>query len=240
MTTKRVGRLLTRSCVGFVAACVVPIGTALGALSNSQLLQEAARAADRNDWVAASEHLFAYIQRDPERMLVDTAHANAIRRALADVEENARRSVAGVDGKFDCVGCDTPAATLNDVAVPRPERQRVGADSLATLRKFVGSYTGRNDGRRARMSISMPNPNQPMLSIVLRDLDRNVEFRGRHRANPAGPQFAHILRDVRLRRTTQGEGKVFELLLLHTWNDDYISGVTVWRGREFGATFERL
>lgn len=109
-------------------------------------------------------------------------------------------------------------------------------------RDFVGAYIGQHDGRNARLHITQirGQHRHPTFNIVLSDLDRKVTFRGVHIHKNTQSGHAHILKDVTLNQVGNTGKKVYKFLLLHTWNTDYLTGVDIWNGREFGAGFERI
>ena len=103
---------------------------------------------------------------------------------------------------------------------------------------FLGTYVGRNDGRRARLEIRDTKADSPwpMFHITFTDLDRDVTARGLHQERGSEE---HVLTDIELEWQGQSGTKNMKSLHLHTWNTDYLSGISLWRGREFGMLFER-
>jgi len=102
---------------------------------------------------------------------------------------------------------------------------------------WVGTYEGRLDGRQARLTVSMntqATSESLIYGLILEDLDRKATFRGTAGINPGVQQ--NVLENITL---TAADGRVATLgkLFLHTWNKDYISGYSIWKGREFGLAF---
>ena len=60
----------------------------------------------------------------------------------------------------------------------------------------------------------------------------------RSRASRDG--HCYILRDFTLEEVGGSGEKEIALLLLHTWDTNYVTMVTRWGGREFGSYFERV
>ena len=79
-------------------------------------------------------------------------------------------------------------------------------------------------------------PTADDLHTNLKDLDRQAEFEGehRHRARPG-----HVLRDVRLQASGGSGAKEWRVVHLHTQDIRFLSGVSVWRGTDYGFWFER-
>lgn len=116
---------------------------------------------------------------------------------------------------------------------------------MATFRSshdFLGTYDGHHDGRRARLKIAsrQTRADRPIFQITLTDLDRSVTFHGSHTHRNTRPGHAHILKDITLNQVGGTDKKHYQYLLLHTWNTDYLTGIDIWREREFGAFFERM
>lgn len=115
-----------------------------------------------------------------------------------------------------------------------PERGRLNRDNWVS--EWYGRYEGRLDGRKARLEITAPSDNE--LRMELRDVDRGMVFTKAIDVSEAGRSPAHVLQDVTL-TTSGGDTKTLERLLLHTWNTNYISGHTEWRGTDYGNFFVR-
>jgi hypothetical protein len=104
---------------------------------------------------------------------------------------------------------------------------------------FFGTYDGRWDGRRARLTIDdrVGDSGRWLCNITLEDLDRDAKYRASHVTHS---DKKHIFRDLELAglRGTRGTKRI-KLLTLHTWDVDFLSGHDVWNGTEFGFAFER-
>lgn len=107
---------------------------------------------------------------------------------------------------------------------------------------WIGTYQGRNDGRRARLNIeSRSDPAR--LAITFEDLDRNTKLTGTAYPSQFEGSPVHILEDLRLTNgecTTWSDGecvrKHIARLFLH--NDaDYISGYSAWNETHYGMAF---
>jgi hypothetical protein len=76
----------------------------------------------------------------------------------------------------------------------------------------------------------------PNFHIVFTDLDRNVTYVGDHQESGA---IGHIMQGIQLLRQG-GHGSIsWSRLHLHTWNIDYLSGISIWNNTEFGMLFTR-
>ena len=106
---------------------------------------------------------------------------------------------------------------------------------------FWGTYTGRLDGRRARLEIGDTKGDfpYPVFMVTLTDEDRGATFRSQVAQKNAPDGHGHILRDFGLKEVGGDGEKSVELLLLHTWNTDHVTMVSPWGGREFGSYFTR-
>ena len=106
---------------------------------------------------------------------------------------------------------------------------------------FWGNYRGRLDGRRATLEITDTKADAPypLFRITLTDEDRDVAFRALVEQRPSQDGHRHILRDFKLEEVGGSGEKEITLLLLHTWDTNYVTMVTRWGGREFGSYFER-
>lgn len=107
---------------------------------------------------------------------------------------------------------------------------------------FLGRYEGSHDGRRARLTIGDTKADSPWPTflITLEDLDRNQEFRNLHQQRSEASDGKHVLTNINLTERHSGHRKRYRKLYLHTWDTDYLTGISVWRNREFGASFERV
>jgi endonuclease/exonuclease/phosphatase family metal-dependent hydrolase len=113
--------------------------------------------------------------------------------------------------------------------------------SLKAARNWIGTYTGRNDGRSADLTIELASENY-FLDITFRDLDRNAQFRGQVPINSLsdGTSSGHILKDLTLSSSDGTEStKKVERLFLHTWDNDHISGYTQWEDNNYGLAFSK-
>lgn len=104
---------------------------------------------------------------------------------------------------------------------------------------FYGTYNGRWDGRRASLTIDDRVGDSPrwLCNITLEDLDRSSKYRASHVTHS---KKKHVFRDLELKgfQGTRGSKRI-KLLMLHTWNTDFLCGHDIWRGTEFGFSFER-
>lgn len=135
-------------------------------------------------------------------------------------------------------------AVDNVEVVPRtkasPEEQLVNGECVAVTalpdaaKQWFGTYTGRNDGRRARLSIE-PNAANTALEITFEDLERGTELSARVAGSHWEDQPVHIIRDLTLTGAA-GNQKRIGRLFLH--NDPrFISGYAVWKEKDFGLAF---
>lgn len=102
---------------------------------------------------------------------------------------------------------------------------------------FVGNYVGRMDGRNAQLTIVHTSGKY---TITLKDLDRNVTFR--HVTPLLSLNFLgqkHKLEKMTLQKVGGRGSKTIGGLYMHTWNTNYISGYTIWSGKEYGNFFVR-
>lgn len=106
---------------------------------------------------------------------------------------------------------------------------------------FLGVYTGSHDGRRARLRISDTKIDVawPVFQITFEDLDRDRTYRNIHHQRNQSTYGEHVLTDVQLDQVGGSDKKIYRKLLLHTWNIDHLTGISVWQGREFGASYQR-
>jgi hypothetical protein len=106
---------------------------------------------------------------------------------------------------------------------------------------FYGTYEGAHDGRRARLEIAgtKEDPWWPLFYVTFEDLDRGERYRGRHEQRERPRDGAHVLTDVRLEEIDGSRTVTYRKLLVHTWNTEYLTGISLWNGREFGASYRR-
>ena len=100
---------------------------------------------------------------------------------------------------------------------------------------FWGTYTGRLDGRRARLEISDTKGDfpYPVLMVTLTDEDRGVA-RSRIEQRNIPKKHGHILRDFGLKEVGGGGETSADLLLLHTWDADHVTTMRLWEGTSSG------
>ena len=103
---------------------------------------------------------------------------------------------------------------------------------------FIGSYSGSYDGRNARLVISDLKDDSAInhLHLEFTDLDRGETYVGL--VNVAAPSD-HVLSNIKLSQLHGGKSVSWSRLLVHTWNVRFLSGESVWNGREFGMSFTR-
>jgi hypothetical protein len=101
---------------------------------------------------------------------------------------------------------------------------------------FIGSYTGSYDGRNARLVISDLKDDSAVdrLHLAFTDIDRGETYTGL--VNVGNPHD-HTLSNIKLSRS--GSTVSWSRLLIHTWNVRFLSGESVWNGKEFGMSFTR-
>lgn len=101
---------------------------------------------------------------------------------------------------------------------------------------FAGVYSGKNDGRDATISIETfgISPAGCRFFIRFSSGGQNWCINLRRNESPA-----HIVHDITLRSESGGENVVWRALYLHTWDIRYLSGVSVWGGKEFGMSFTK-
>lgn len=130
--------------------------------------------------------------------------------------------------------------TLNIIIILICVSHTVQAANFQGPEDFYGVYEGSWDGRRARLTIDDRVGDFPVFicNITLEDLDRNTTYRA---SSVKHAEHKHMFRDVKLKgiRGTNGS-KFVKIILLHTWNTDYLSGMDIWNNREFGFSFKRV
>lgn len=202
-------------------------------LSETALLERGTSAYDHGEFARAHVYLYAYVQRSPARMAKSQAHRASMLRALEwldrwqDSGEGAY--VKGDDPGATGMSAPPSLAAASESSAPDPEARKIAGG-------FVGVFEGPSDGRRARLTVRKHSDDS--LALELHDLDRKTVFSGSVRPNLSDPGHAHVLRDFTL-KARDGSAKRFGVLLLHTWDSDFVSGTTIWGGREFGVAFER-
>ncbi|MFI9722410.1 hypothetical protein ACIHFE_22580 [Streptomyces sp. NPDC052396] len=102
------------------------------------------------------------------------------------------------------------------------------AGGFQSVRQFQGTWRGAQDGRNATFTIRvLPQPpsNFSTLLFTFNDLDRHETYTG-HQENVSQDTFD--LRNIVL--SNGSATKEWATLKLHTWNTDYISGISRWNG----------
>ncbi len=90
---------------------------------------------------------------------------------------------------------------------------------------FEGFYTGSYDGRQAEVEIV--------------ERERNLEYSTNFQVSPQD-STTHVLRNITLHAVT-GTGDIhWSRLHLHTWDTNFLSGVSIWNNQEFGMSFSRV
>ena len=104
--------------------------------------------------------------------------------------------------------------------------------------QFFGTWHGSWDGRSARLEIGDYKDDGPVWHCHITLIDGTAKFRAdrvRHDVKPG------IFRDVTLKGIDGTvDTKEVKLLQIHTWNDDWISGFSMWHGTESGFAFQRF
>jgi len=107
---------------------------------------------------------------------------------------------------------------------------------------FEGFYTGSYDGRQAEVEIvvSHPTAGQPIgISMKFVERERNLEYSTNFQVSPQD-STTHVLRNITLHAVT-GTGDIhWSRLPLHTWDTNFLSGVSIWNNQEFGMSFSRV
>jgi hypothetical protein len=108
---------------------------------------------------------------------------------------------------------------------------------FASCFNFGGIYEGSYDGRNARIFIETHGVSPRGCRFFLRFIDSGGQAWCMNLRRDETP--AHILRNVVL-RSERGSGDVnWKAIYLHTWDINFLSGVSVWNGTEFGMSFRR-
>ena len=123
---------------------------------------------------------------------------------------------------------------VNASAAPRDLMNT--SKELEQWSEWIGSYEGRQDGRRAKLTITWDN--LLWLHIKLEGLDRNQTFTGTVHRGDQESTPAHILTDIKLTGKNGGVKRI-EQLALHTWNTNYITGHSQWHGNDYGNYYTR-
>jgi hypothetical protein len=123
------------------------------------------------------------------------------------------------------------------------EETTMGRQLESTL-DFGGDYVGKNDGRNARLSIwqvfRVFPPNGYSFGMSFADLDNRVTYTnsGTPLIQNTGPN-AHKIENFPLWRIGVDGQVDFAKLLIHTWDIDFLSGITNWNGQEYGISLTR-
>lgn len=113
----------------------------------------------------------------------------------------------------------------------------MGAQFKSAL-DFAGFYQGSYDGRNAEIQITTAQDPDGTISLNINfiDRDRHEEYAQGFGGLDSG---SHVLQDITLPRVG-GTGNVnLQYLLLHTWNTDFLSGVSTWNSTPYGMSFTR-
>ena len=119
--------------------------------------------------------------------------------------------------------------------LPTPDPSTV--HRFNNVSQFYGNYVGRIDGRNARLTIARTPDNKVAYTLV--DTDRNVTFKATQHRISVDDARPFVMRSITLRSTDGRKTKTIGGLHLHTWNTNYISGYTVWNGKQYGNFFVR-
>ncbi len=103
--------------------------------------------------------------------------------------------------------------------------------------QFYGNYVGRLDGRNARLNIARTSDGK--VAYTLRDADRNVTYKVTKPYISVDDARPFVMRSITLQKVGGRGSKTIGGLHLHTWNTNYISGYTIWNGKEYGNFFVR-
>src|SRR6266403_2030400 len=95
-----------------------------------------------------------------------------------------------------------------------------------SVKDFNGIYHGSYDGRSAKLQIDTfsPSDSQRILYFTFTDLDRNVTVTGKKQTNIYDNTY-HVT-DIELGPPNEEPTIFWPDLFLHTWDTDYISGVS--------------
>jgi len=107
---------------------------------------------------------------------------------------------------------------------------------------FLGTFQGEYDGRSARLVMSILNDaysEEAILAISFTDLDRSEFYAGLHTVKKFNQ--SHIMANISLAQNIpNGATLIWPKLFLHTWNIDFLSGISTWNNIEFGMCFKRV
>ena len=109
-----------------------------------------------------------------------------------------------------------------------------------------GTYEGFHDGRPALLSIQAISAEPRMAFFIsLIDLERTVRFsKGFYVQGNVAPGNEHIFPNVKMKEQAARGSKARELtfsqLLLHREDTDYLSGISLWKGKSYGSIFKRV
>ncbi|MGB0931939.1 MAG: hypothetical protein ACPGVB_14240, partial [Chitinophagales bacterium] len=121
----------------------------------------------------------------------------------------------------------------NNLPAPNPST----IHRFNNVRQFYGYFVGRIDGRNANLKIERTSGGKIAYTLV--DTDRNVTFKAQTNSISVDDARPHVMRSLTLRSTDGRHTKTIGGLFLHTWNTNYISGYSVWNGKEYGNFFVR-
>jgi hypothetical protein len=117
---------------------------------------------------------------------------------------------------------------------------------FASTQDFTGKWVGSYDGRNARLTITVkPHDGDADafdVTIVFEEVDRDSRYDNdaKDRLHTEKPGATpHILHEIELQPAAGDEKVLLKRLYLHTWNVDYLSGVSEWNGTEYGFSFKR-
>ena len=110
---------------------------------------------------------------------------------------------------------------------------------FSSYQNFFGTYLGHYDGRNARLVIgdAKADSEWPQFRIEFIELDRNQVFIGTHTEKG---KVGHIIHDITLKKRGGNGTVTWRELFLHTGDTNYISGISIWNGIEFGMCFSRI
>ena len=108
---------------------------------------------------------------------------------------------------------------------------------FSSFQDFYGTYFGKYDGRKAQLVISPLKSAEEVSTCQLTfiELERNLVFRG---TATEGEQ-PHILTNMVLYQIRGHDKITWSRLYLHTWDINYLSGVSIAYGIEYGMSFQR-
>lgn len=121
----------------------------------------------------------------------------------------------------------------NNLPTPNPTT----IHRFQNVNQFYGNFVGRIDGRNAQLKIERTSDGKVAYTLI--DKDRSVTFKAQTNSIQVDDAQPHRMRSLTLRSTDGRHTKTIGGLYLHTWNTNYISGYTVWNGKEYGNFFVR-